>query len=139
MTGLLVPPHNAGALAEAILRLLTDESLRHRMGEAGLAPVRERFNVERMVDETLAVYARVAGRPRAAGNGDPRRRPEAAEPCHPEVTQREVVLAGSAGSICLSDAVIDAAMRHPGNATRQAEALPHSDDVHVERDDEARR
>ena len=71
MTGLLVPPHNAGALAEAILRLLTDESLRRRMGEAGLARVRERFNVERMVDETLAVYARVAGRPRAAGNGNP--------------------------------------------------------------------
>ena len=41
------------------------------MGEAGLARVRERFNVERMVDETLAVYAGVAGRPRAAGNGNP--------------------------------------------------------------------
>ena len=36
------------------------------MGEAGLARVRERFTVERMVAETAAVYARVAGRPRAA-------------------------------------------------------------------------
>jgi len=71
VTGLLVPPHNAGALADAILTLLRDEPLRRRMGEAALARVRERFNVDRMVDETLAVYARVAGMRRAAGNGSP--------------------------------------------------------------------
>jgi glycosyltransferase involved in cell wall biosynthesis len=71
VTGLLVPPHNAGALAEAMLRLLKDEPLRRRMGKAGFDRVRTRFNVERMVDQTLAVYERVAGRPRAAGNGNP--------------------------------------------------------------------
>jgi len=71
VTGLLVPPHNAAALAEAMLTLLKDEGLRRRMGEAGLARVRALFNVDKMVDETLAVYARVAGRPRAAGNGSP--------------------------------------------------------------------
>ncbi|MFO7695412.1 MAG: glycosyltransferase [Vicinamibacterales bacterium] len=71
VTGLVVPPHNAGALADAILTLLKDEPLRRRMGEAGLARVRERFNVDRMVDETLAVYARVAGMRRAAGSGSP--------------------------------------------------------------------
>ena len=71
VTGLVVPPHNAGALADAILTLLKDEPLRRRMGEAGLARVRERFSVDRMIDETLAVYARVAGRPRAAGSGNP--------------------------------------------------------------------
>ena len=70
VTGLLVPPHNAGALGEAILRLLKDEPLRRRMGEAGLERVRALFSVERMVDETLVVYERVAGRPRAAGNGN---------------------------------------------------------------------
>ena len=32
------------------------------MGDAGLARVNERFTVERMVAETAAVYARVAGR-----------------------------------------------------------------------------
>jgi len=69
VTGLLVPPHNAGALADAILALLKDVGLRRRMGEAGLARVRDRFSVDRMVDETVAVYERVAGRPRAAGNG----------------------------------------------------------------------
>ena len=41
------------------------------MGEAGLARVREHFTVERMVDETLAVYERVAGRRRAAGTSSP--------------------------------------------------------------------
>jgi glycosyltransferase involved in cell wall biosynthesis len=71
VTGLLVPPHNAGALAEAILQLLKDEGLRRRMGEAGFDRVRSRFNVDQMVDETLAVYGRVAGRPRGAGNGSP--------------------------------------------------------------------
>jgi glycosyltransferase involved in cell wall biosynthesis len=71
VTGLLVPPHNADALADAMLTLLKDEPLRRGMGEAGLERVRVRFNVDRMVDETLSVYARVAGRPRAAGNGSP--------------------------------------------------------------------
>jgi glycosyltransferase involved in cell wall biosynthesis len=71
VTGLLVPPHHADALADAILRLLKDEPLRRRMGEAGLERVRALFSVDRMVDETLAVYERVAGRPRAAGNGTP--------------------------------------------------------------------
>jgi glycosyltransferase involved in cell wall biosynthesis len=71
VTGLLVPPHNADALAGAILTLLKDEALRRRMGEAGLERVRGRFSVDRMIDETLAVYERVAGRPRATGNGSP--------------------------------------------------------------------
>jgi glycosyltransferase involved in cell wall biosynthesis len=71
VTGLLVPPHNPDALAGAMLRLLKDEALRRGMGEAGLGRVRAMFNVDRMVDETLAVYERVAGRPRAAGNGSP--------------------------------------------------------------------
>ena len=64
--GLLVAPRNHSEMADAIVRLLTDERLRGRMGEAGLARVRERFTVERMVSETAAVYARVAGRPHAA-------------------------------------------------------------------------
>jgi glycosyltransferase involved in cell wall biosynthesis len=64
--GLLVAPRNHAAMADAIVRLLTDEGLRSRMGEAGLARVRERFTVERMVSETAAVYARLAGRPHAA-------------------------------------------------------------------------
>ncbi len=71
VTGILVPPHNAAALADAMLRLLQDEALRRRMGAAGLERVRALFNVDRMVDETLAVYAHVAGTRRGAGTGNP--------------------------------------------------------------------
>ena len=55
-TGLLAAPKPA-ALAAAILRVLDDEAWRARA--AGLAPsfVRQRFGLERMIDETLAVYA----------------------------------------------------------------------------------
>jgi L-malate glycosyltransferase len=59
-TGLLVPPRDAAAMAAAITRLLSDRSLRERMGLAGLARVRERFSAETMVKNTLEVYQRLA-------------------------------------------------------------------------------
>ena len=65
-TGFLVAPRDHHAMAQAIIRLLTEEPLRRQMGEAGFARVRERFTVERMVVETAAVYERVAGTPHAA-------------------------------------------------------------------------
>jgi L-malate glycosyltransferase len=71
-TGLLVPPRDAPSLAAAILGLLRDEAGRRRMADAGFARVRARFSVDRMVDETLAVYASLAGTTRAAGTSNPR-------------------------------------------------------------------
>lgn len=65
-TGVLVEPRDHAAMARAIVRLLKDERLCRRMGEAGLARVADRFTVERMVAETAAIYARVAGKPHAA-------------------------------------------------------------------------
>ena len=59
VTGLLVPPRDAAALADAIVRMLRDAPLRKRMGEAGLSRVRERFTVERMVEGTAGVYQRL--------------------------------------------------------------------------------
>ncbi len=57
LTGLTVPPGDVAALTEALRTLVADESLRVRLG----AQARERafadFSVERMVDQTLAVYA----------------------------------------------------------------------------------
>jgi glycosyltransferase involved in cell wall biosynthesis len=59
-TGLLVPPRDHQAMAEALVKLLTNPQLRARMGAAGLARVRARFSAERMVQDTLEVYRRVA-------------------------------------------------------------------------------
>ena len=48
-------------MADAIVRLLKDPSLRERMGAAGLRSVRESFSAERMVQDTLKVYEAVRG------------------------------------------------------------------------------
>jgi glycosyltransferase involved in cell wall biosynthesis len=59
-TGLLVPPRDAAALAEAIERLLDDPALAERLGAAGRAAVLARYSVGTMVERTLAVYESVA-------------------------------------------------------------------------------
>lgn len=62
-TGFLVPPRDHHAMADAIVRLLKDAELRRRLGTAALTRVRERFSAERMVQDTLRVYERVARQP----------------------------------------------------------------------------
>jgi glycosyltransferase involved in cell wall biosynthesis len=58
-TGCLVPVRDHQRMAEQIVRLLKDDSLRRRMGQAGLERARRLFTVERMVTDTVAAYARV--------------------------------------------------------------------------------
>jgi L-malate glycosyltransferase len=65
-TGLLAPPKDGPALAETILQMLKDAPGRDRVAHAGFARARERFSVERMVEQTLDVYAAVAGTSRGA-------------------------------------------------------------------------
>jgi glycosyltransferase involved in cell wall biosynthesis len=55
-TGLLVPPEDAGALAEAILTLLCNRDLAARMGATGEAHVRANFATERMVHRHIELY-----------------------------------------------------------------------------------
>jgi glycosyltransferase involved in cell wall biosynthesis len=55
-TGLLVPPHDDEALAQAILSQLRDPARRRAMGEAGYARVAREFSIEKMVTDTVAVY-----------------------------------------------------------------------------------
>jgi len=53
-----VPTHDPKTMAAAIVALLRDPERRARLGAAGLARVRDRFTVERMVLGTLGVYER---------------------------------------------------------------------------------
>ncbi len=62
-TGILVPPRDHAAMAEAIVRLLKDETLRRQMGDAGRARARSHFSAERMVQATLNIYQQVARQP----------------------------------------------------------------------------
>ena len=59
-SGLTVPPTNSEALAVALTKLLGDDALRIRFGQAGKKRVEEEFTARKMVDRTLAVYHRVA-------------------------------------------------------------------------------
>jgi glycosyltransferase involved in cell wall biosynthesis len=54
--GLVVPPDDARALGEAILRLARDPMLRERMGRAARRRYEERFTLERFLGETERFY-----------------------------------------------------------------------------------
>jgi glycosyltransferase involved in cell wall biosynthesis len=58
-SALLVPPGNPIALADAIRRILEDESLGRRLGAAAAGVAKERFTRTRMCDETLRYFGRV--------------------------------------------------------------------------------
>ena len=70
-TGLLVPARDPASLAEAIIELLQDRTLREHCGNAAQDRARERFSADRMIDETVEVYRRVAHTPRVAGSAGP--------------------------------------------------------------------
>ena len=55
-SALLAPPGDAGGLAEHLQALLEDEPMRARIGHAGRVRLTERFTVDRMATETLALY-----------------------------------------------------------------------------------
>jgi L-malate glycosyltransferase len=59
-TGILVPPRDPAAMAEALRQLLADPALRERMGAAGLVRVRTTFSAAHMVRNTLRAYQHVA-------------------------------------------------------------------------------
>ena len=62
-TGLLVPPANPEAIADAIMRLLeATPAERESMGERARECVRETFTTARMVRETAALYRELLGR-----------------------------------------------------------------------------
>ena len=65
-TGLLVPPGEPAALAEAVVRLLEDEALRRRLGAAARVVAVERYSWSSIAERLAEVYRLVverAGRP----------------------------------------------------------------------------
>jgi len=56
-TGLLVPPHEVAALADAIKRLLRDERLAANLGSNGRKFVAQNFTVQRVAQDFLAALA----------------------------------------------------------------------------------
>ena len=65
-TGLLVPPGDAAALADAIRRLATDPAFASALGRAGRAHLQAEFSWPAIVRRWLAVYASLSPLPDAA-------------------------------------------------------------------------
>jgi len=55
-TGLLVPPQEPTAMSEAILKIIKDVKLSTLLAENAYKKVKEKFNVELMVEKSLNVY-----------------------------------------------------------------------------------
>jgi glycosyltransferase involved in cell wall biosynthesis len=55
-TGLLVPPRDEQALADALIRLLRDKDLRHQLGTNGKRKVETELSPQTVAHQTLAVY-----------------------------------------------------------------------------------
>ena len=55
-TGLLVPPRDPPALARALERLLGDDDVRRRLGEAGRIRVEAHFAASAMTQRILEIY-----------------------------------------------------------------------------------
>lgn len=64
-TGLLVPPGDAHRLAEAIITLLKDASLRRKMGQQAQEFAKTELSWQRIAQKTLSVYQQVDGTPSA--------------------------------------------------------------------------
>jgi glycosyltransferase involved in cell wall biosynthesis len=60
-TGLLVPPNDPSALAEAVIRLLRDKDEARRLGQTARTLVPPRFPLRRMIDQTQNLYFDVLG------------------------------------------------------------------------------
>jgi phosphatidylinositol alpha-mannosyltransferase len=56
--GLLVPPKNDRGLAQALLRLMSDDSLRQQMGDRGLVTAQE-YNWEKVARRVFDYYEKI--------------------------------------------------------------------------------
>ena len=60
VSGLLVPPKDSEALADAVIRLLKDDDLRRSLGECGRASVYPRYDLSRLVQDMKDLYMKLS-------------------------------------------------------------------------------
>ncbi|PLC50010.1 glycosyl transferase [Pollutimonas subterranea] len=60
VSGLLVPAHNARALADAVVSLASDDALRRRMGEAGRLLAEQEFDIHKIVQKHVDLYLQLS-------------------------------------------------------------------------------
>jgi len=63
VTGFLIPIRSPEALAEAIIKILSDAELAHKMGQAGRKRVIEEFDEKIIINRQLEIYRRFRGCP----------------------------------------------------------------------------
>ncbi len=63
-SGMVVPPHDAPAIAAAVTRLMQDPAARERMGMAARARIRDHFRIDATIEQTHALYRELAAAPR---------------------------------------------------------------------------
>ena len=87
-TGLLVPVRDAKALAEAVIRLIEDPQLRHRLGERGRCLAVDRYDIGTVISTHLEIYRSLEALSvpfrrgsRCAGPQDPPPRPDHPASC----------------------------------------------------------
>jgi glycosyltransferase involved in cell wall biosynthesis len=66
-TGVMVPPGDAHGMARAIARILTDNGLREALGKNAARDARQRFDLERLVDDYLSWYEELKRRQQCEG------------------------------------------------------------------------
>ena len=54
---LVVPPRNPGALADALVELITDPTLAARLGHAARRDVENRFDIDRNIGDYRRLFA----------------------------------------------------------------------------------
>ena len=60
VNGMLVPPENPDALAEAILKAASDDAMRNTLGSKAREIAKATYSIERMVEQTMNLYSQVS-------------------------------------------------------------------------------
>jgi len=68
-TGYLVPPRDERALANAVVRLLQDQTLRRRMGANGKLKVETECSPDQVAQQTSAIYHQAVNNINLEGRG----------------------------------------------------------------------